>query len=259
MFARRSRHPAYTDDDPPIVRALRAATEPPPWRLNFFFTGCLVEATLLMLGVLTESISGLPRSVEKHAKKDRPMTIVYIPPSGMRPQPPPPPRGTVAVAKLAIPPVIDYPTPPKSKIKVRLGEITINIAEDTDDQLPSVVRQQNGTFAVLDPNDPSFTRYTFDPPDWQMHPTVLDVRRRMKFRLIPPSNWPLLRSLAESNNLKPDNYQVDALFDGAFSDCLEREIRNRSSGGTGQVTAVSLAFNSSRSCGIDVLKVDFDQ
>ena len=51
MFHGKTRHPAYGDDDPRIVLALRAATEPPPRQWNFFVTGCAVECVLLSLAV----------------------------------------------------------------------------------------------------------------------------------------------------------------------------------------------------------------
>jgi len=259
MFHGKTRHPAYGDDDPRIVLALRAATEPPPRQWNFFVTGCAVECVLLSLAVLSEAGLGADASQPPRPSKSRSVTMLYIPRPGRTSPTPPPPAPLASRRAPSAPLYPSLPPAPPVKVKIDMSAIAISIVDDTANQLPAVVRQQNGTLALLDLDDPSYARYVFEPPDWRLREGIVDVRRRIRFTMTPPSRWPLLQSIAASNGIQMERYQVNALFDGAFSECLEREIRNHAiaSAGSGRVSAVVLAFNSSRSCGIDVLNVEF--
>jgi hypothetical protein len=258
MFTKTRRpDPAYTDDDPRIVVALRMATEPRARRWNFFLTGCVVESVLLFIAILSEAGFGtVAPQTPKPAKAAAP-TLLYVPPLRKPHADQPPPPNTLAGRR--VPRLLTDPAPPATKVKIDMSAIEISVVDDAANEIPAVVRQQNGRLALLDADDPSYARYTFKPPDWQMSEQMEDVSRRIRFTMTPPSKWPLLQTLAASNGIKMERYQVNALFDGAFSDCLEQEIRNHTiaSPGAGRVSAVVLAFNSSRSCGIDVLNVAF--
>jgi hypothetical protein len=260
FFTRKTRHPAYTDDDPRIVLALREVTEPRSRRWNFFVHGCAVECFLILLALLSDTDFGM--RAQKPAKPDRrkQTTVLYIPrvkpPASQARATPPPPKN--ALATRHIPQVLDPQYPPV-KVKIDLSAIEISVADDVDNQLPAVVRQQNGMLALLEVDDPKFARYTFTPPDWRMEEGVQDVSRKIRFSMTPLSRWPMVESLIAGGGISLQRYRVDALFDSDFSRCLEQEIRNHANAatGSGRVHTVQLAFNSSRSCGIDVLNVEY--
>lgn len=257
MFTEKTRHPAYTDQDPRIVLALRAATEPNGRRWNSFLTGCALESVFLMLAVLAEGEYGRIARQPPKPVKTKPIAFLYIPRTRPRTSNPPPPAAPVASRRVSRP--LEDPAPQPMKVKIDMSSIEISVADDVANEIPAVVRQQNGRLALLEPDDPMYARYTFEPPDWRMQEGIVDVSRKIRFTMTPSSRWPLLQSLATTNGIKMERYQVNALFDGAFSACLQREIGNHtiSSSGAGRVRAVLLAFNSSRSCGIDVLNVEF--
>jgi hypothetical protein len=258
MFAKTTRHPAYTDDDPRIVLALRAATEPPPRRWKVFARGCVAEFVLLSLVVLGDTDFG-PRT-EEPPKPRTPThtTLLYIPPVAppASQAPPPPPPNAAAVRTLPAVPV--DPGLASAKVKVEMSAIVISVEDDVGNQLPAVLKQQNGTLALLEAKDPTFAHYTFTPPDWRMEERVVDVSRKVRFTMLQPSRWPMVQSLIAGSGITMERYQLCALFDRGFYRCIEQEIRNHAGASAeGRVHTVKLAFNSSRSCGIDVLNVEF--
>jgi hypothetical protein len=139
-----------------------------------------------------------------------------------------------------------------------MNAIQISIAADSSNQLPEVLRQQGGMLAFLEAKDPSIAFYTFRPPEWHMQDGMVDISGKMRFSMKPASKWPLLQSLASSNGIAMDRFEVDALFDGKFAGCLQQEIQKSAAGaGKGRVRAVTLVFSSERRCGVDVLNVQF--
>ena len=257
MFLRKKlRHPAYTDDDPRIVLALRAFTEPRPRLWNFFLQGCAVEFLLLSLAILSDAGLTARESRPQKPARTTKTTVLYMPRA--RPQVPPPPQSSPPRTGRRVPRVLEDPALPAAKVKLDMRAIEISVEDDTS-ELPAVVRQQNGMLALLEVDDPRFARYTFAPPDWHMQEGVVDVSRKIRFSMSPVSQWPLVESLVVGSGIKMERYQMNALFDSDFARCLEQEIRNHAgiSTGSGRVHVVRLAFNSSRSCGIDVLNVEF--
>ena len=147
---------------------------------------------------------------------------------------------------------------PPAKGRVDMNSIEISVQDDTN-ELPEVVRQQGRVLALVERGDQSIAHYIFEPPDWIMRDQIVDVSGRIRFAMIPPSRWELLRSLAGSHSIEMEKYQVDALFDSGYARCLEQEIRKRAdlSSNQGRVRAAVLAFTSSRGCGIDVVNLEF--
>jgi hypothetical protein len=112
--------------------------------------------------------------------------------------------------------------------------------------------------AFLEATDPSIAFYTFQPPEWRLQDGMVDITGKMRFSMKPPSKWPLLRTLASSNGISMDRFEVDALFDRKFAGCLQQEIQKTAAGsGKGRVRAVTLVFSSEGRCGVNVLNVEF--
>jgi hypothetical protein len=262
MLFERKRNAAYTDDDPPIVLSLRYATEPPPQPWPALFTGGLLH--VLTLGLLLVDSFAVPSEIPKPSRP--PVTKLFIPPrprATPEKQPPPPPEKKSPVVASAAPrPKREDPPPPEPpavKDRVDMQSIEISVLEDAANELPEVIRRQQGILALVEPGDQSIAHYVFEPPDWKMRDRIADVSGRIRFSMSPPSRWALLRSLAERHSIDMEKYQVDALFDGAYQDCLKSEIRRsaEASPNAGRVRSAVLVFNSSRSCGIDVVKLEF--
>jgi hypothetical protein len=251
MIFKRARNPAYTDDDPRIVLVLRWATEPPPAPWIPFLIGC--SAFAIGMGVLT--VGALDFSPEV-LHPPGPVTHLFIPPPRTVNQVRQPP--VLKTQAKAPGPIQDPVDLPLARGRVDMNSIEISVRDDTN-ELPEVVRQQGGVLALVERGDQSIAHYIFEPPDWTMRDQIVDVSGRIRFAMIPPSRWELLRSLAGSHSIEMEKYQVDALFDSGYARCLEREIRKRAdlSPNPGRVRAAVLVFTSSRSCGIDVVNVEF--
>ena len=253
MKLKRVRNAAYTDDDPPIVRALRFATEPQPRPWGPFLTGYGVFA--VVLGALTISTLGPPRPEKP---KPHQITRLFVPArrTESRDHPPEKKRLVSKETRPAVPPPIDLPP---VNGKVDLSAIEISVLSDSSNQLPEVMRQQRGTLALVERSDQAVAHYTFEPPDWKMNDEITDVSGRIRFSISPPFTWDLLRSLSGVTAIQMEKYQVDALFDGGYARCLEQEIRKRADAepNPGRVKAAVLVFTSSRSCGIDVVNLEY--
>ena len=250
---KRERHPAYTDDDPRIVLVLRWATEPQPGPWIPFLVGC--SAFGVAMGLLTVGALDLSPGEMQPPRK---ITRLFIPALRSVEQARHHPAKARPIASKALQPELDPVTPPL-KGRVDMNSIEISVLDDSGDELPEVVLQQGGVLALVERDDQSMARYTFKPPDWRMSDQIEDVSGRIRFSMPPASRWSLLRSLADSHSIAIENYQVDALFDSRYALCLEQEIRKRAdlSPNPGRVKAAVLVFTSSRSCGIDVVNLEF--
>jgi hypothetical protein len=248
MIFNKARHPAYTDDDPRIVLVLRWATEPQPTPWKPFLMSC--GAFAVIFGFLTAAALDLPP--EEVSQPTR-VTQLFVPPPRSVEQV----SQTHPMASNVLRPELASVVLPPIKGRVDMNSIQISVRDG--DELPEVVRQQGGVLALVERNDRSMARYTFKPPDWIMSDQFEDVSGRIRFSMTPASKWALLRSLADSHSIRIENYQVDALFDSRYARCLEQEIRKQAdlSRNPGRVRAAVLVFTSSRSCGIDVVNLEF--
>jgi hypothetical protein len=257
MRLRKTPNPAFTKDDPPIVHSLRYATEPPPKPWGSVLTGCLMQG--LVFGILfAASFASSPGPGRQD--DGRVTTLVPAPRGADRREQLPPERKTLSPAPGAARPKREDPSdPPPVEDRVDMNSIEISIADDNTNQLPEVVRQQQGILALVDREDQSIAHYTFEPPDWRMRDRMVDVSGRIRFSMTPPTRWALLQTLADRHSIAIEKYQVDALFDIAYTSCLEREIRKQADASPqrGRVRAAVLVFTSSRSCGIDVVDLKF--
>jgi hypothetical protein len=255
MMFKKARHPAYTDDDPRIVLVLRWATEPQPGPWIPFLIGC--GAFGIAMAILT--VGALDLSTEEERVPPRQVTRLFIPAPRKGEQARQHPAKTQPTASKALQPELDPVKLPPMKGRVDMNSIEISVLDDSSDELPEVVRQQGGVLALVEPGDQSMARYTFKPPDWRMSDRFEDVSGRIRFSMTPASRWALLRSLADSHSIAIEKYHVDALFDSGYARCLEQEIRKRAdlSPNPGRVRAALLMFTSSRSCGIDVINLEF--
>jgi len=252
MF-RKARHSAYRDDDPRIVLALRYATEPQPGPWGAFLTGYAVYSVIagsLMLGTLEMPEASKP--------PERRVQRIFIPARRARVRKDPPPRKAL-ISKAAGAQLNDPVEEPPVPGRVDLNAIQISLVEDEANEIPEVIRQQFGEIALVERNDPATAHYVFKPPYWQMSDEIQDVSGMMRIAMIPTSRWALLQSLASSHSISMEKYEVDALFDGRFIACLERQIRKKAdeTPNAGRVLAALLIFSSSGSCGINVVNLEF--
>ena len=215
-----------------------------------FFTAVSVEALCFMT-----LLGGLPsfghphKPIETKPPPTRVTTLVFRPAAGQQP----PPASAIRSA-----PTVPVIPSGHSGIKVDMTTIQISVADDSSDQITKVLSQQGGMLGFLEASDPSIALYTFRPPEWRMQNQMVDVSGQMRFSMKPPSRWPLLQSLASSNGIAMDRFEVDALFDRKFAGCLQQEIQKTAARtGTGRVRAATLAFTAEGRCGINVLNVEF--
>jgi hypothetical protein len=153
------------------------------------------------------------------------------------------------------------PAPPSQEVRVDMNSIQLSFADDVTNQLPGVVERNRGMLALIDKEDPAIARYVIEPPDWIVRETLLDVSRKVCFAMYPPQKWRLLQSVARSSGLRLDRYQVCALFESPYNQCLQEAIRSKaaavSGGGKVRVQSARLAFEGGSHCGVAVLEVSF--
>jgi hypothetical protein len=254
MFSRHSVASDYRDGDPPVVASLRWATEPHPRSLGgFLASGAFYAVVLVSLTVV------IPFGKDPKEKRVvRKTANLYIPPvrrpSEIRKRPP---IKVISPSAPKIPLEDPIAAPPPKRLD--MNSIEISIAEDVGNQLPEVVRQQGGMLAFIDRKDQSIARYIFEPPDWTMRESILDISDKIRFSMIPASKWLLLSRLAQSHGIDLERFEAGALFESDYRGCLEQEIRSYVASGrnSGRVQSALLAFNSKGGCGIDVISVQF--
>ncbi len=252
MFGRRQPECFILDEDDPriCITLMPSASGANHEEWKSFITAVTVEALcfITLLGGIPNFRHANPPPETKRPPR-RITRLVFRSPVGQ----PPPPATTIRTAS-AIPAIPSG----HAGIKVDLTTIQISVADDSSNQIPKVLSQQGGMLGFLEANDPSIALYTFRPPEWRMQDQMVDISGKMRFSMKPPSKWPLLQSLASSNGIAMDRFEVDALFDRNFAGCLQQEIQKTAAiSGNGRVRAVTLAFASERRCGVNVLNVEF--
>ena len=152
---------------------------------------------------------------------------------------------------------VQEPLPVVVDLKVDLNAIKLSFENDGSGELPEVVRDHNGIFALVDRRDPGFTRYVMEPPDWNLREAVLDMSGKLRLSMSPADNWAVLRESARRHSLDLKDFDVCAVFDHAYAKCLQQAIRDRASlandGPKRQVQSVRLAFAAGKQCGVDIL------
>ena len=145
------------------------------------------------------------------------------------------------------------------ELAMDLTAMKLSFADDVGAQLPEVVRKNGGALALLDKNDPTIARYTLQPPFWEVQEGIRDVSRKFRLTMDPPQKWAVFRNVAERYGIDLDHYQACAMFDAAYSRCLQDAIRTRALSAAphsaGRVSSALLAFARDRPCGIEVLEV----
>ena len=156
------------------------------------------------------------------------------------------------------------PAPPERhgdfpKSAPSLSAIQLDFDDDVGGRLPEVVRQEHGTLALLDKENPDIAHYLFQPPAWEPRNAVVDVSARLRLWMDPPEKWALFRSLAHSYGIALDQFRAGALFDVSYGRCLQdaigRAAEIRHPGVRARVLEARLRFAVDRPCGIEVVEV----
>jgi hypothetical protein len=151
--------------------------------------------------------------------------------------------------------------PERVEAPIDMNSIQLSFADDVANELPEVVRMNDGIFALTEKADPGFARYTITPPDWTVRETLTDISGKIRLALYQPEKWNILRSVAQMHAIRLESYQAAALFGAAYNRCLAdaigRKARDIAPGGKGLIVSARLSFASGSECGIKVLEVSF--
>ena len=208
--------------------------------------------------VTTLAMSPGQRSQKREiAEQIRRWTPIFVPAAGKlaRPSPSPPMKVPINL------PRSDSGNVPPPNVQVDLNLISLSFADDVSNQLPDVLRDQNGALALVSRDDPGFSRYIIEPPSWTVEESIVDVSGSFTLSMSPPEKWRLLRDVARAHSIPLDRYKACALFDRSWAACLKGRIQERAgeiAGGRDvQVRRARLAFEATKPCGIDILEVSF--
>lgn len=143
-------------------------------------------------------------------------------------------------------------------VAVDFSALRISFAPDLRNELPQVVRNWHGSFALLDKQDRMIAHYLIRPPGWDVVDDISDVSRSFQILMDPPEKWTVLRAVASRTGIDLHRYQAAALFDSTFRRCLKEAILTKASTlshASGEVATARLAIAPAGPCGIEVLEV----
>jgi hypothetical protein len=227
-------------------RQMFAASLPTRWQgiIGSLFTHAVVLAAVLLPAIGYRTARPLP--LEKIAEIFAPAPPVEAAA--------PAPASAPALAVQAEPKIESLATPtPVLEAPVNLSRVQLSFADDLREELPGVVRAQQGMLGLLDKEDLSITRYVLRPPDWDARPMIGDVSRKLVIYMENPQRWAVFRQAAQRIGAPLDQFQACAVFDISYSRCLQDAIRRRSGGAP--VSWARLAVAPGSPCGIEAVEV----
>ena len=238
------------DEAPQLLRAME-------WDPTGQLCKRLLIGTLIHVALMAPWLLSLPPNAAEDSRPARYDTAVPIfapPASALIPR-------TLTLAPPGLPMRVEHDLigAAVQELTMDLTAMKLSFADDVGAQLPEVVRKNGGALALLDKNDPTIARYTLQPPFWEVQEGIRDVSRKLRLAMDPPQKWAVFRNAAERYGLDLDRYQACAMFDAAYSRCLQDAIRTRALSGAphsaGRISSARLAFVADRACGIEVLEV----
>jgi hypothetical protein len=162
-------------------------------------------------------------------------------------------------------PNLQEPAAPRARpdfadVNVDLSTIRLSFDPDLRNELPQVVQDQRGMFALLDKEDRTITHYLLRPPAFQAQEKMADVSGDLRILMDPPQKWPVFRNVARQSGIDLGNYQACAIFGPGFRRCLKDAIAARASTegeGLRRVASARIAIAAAQPCGIEVREVSF--